>query len=92
MNSHYLADFPLQLIMPALTTQIRHCHNLDDETRPPGKVLRALSRSSFRVILLPRESSLLPALVDSLHEVLPQVGVQLRCTGFVRAGSLRNVL
>lgn len=55
-------------------------------------MLGALALTRLRVILLPRETRLLPALIHSVDEVFPQIGVQLLCALLVRALSLGDVL
>lgn len=53
------------------TTDIRHGHNLDHQTRPTGKMLRTLSLSRLGVILFPRESRFLPRIVHGIDQILP---------------------
>lgn len=67
-------------------------HNLDDQAGPAGEVLGALALARFRVVLLPREARLLPALVDGLDQVLAELSVQLCGALRVRAGGLGGVL
>jgi hypothetical protein len=54
-----------QLLMPlrnlcSLRTQIRQRHDLHHQARPAGEMLRPLSGTCFRVILLPCEARLQP--------------------------------
>ena len=60
-----------------LALEILHCHDFDHEAGPPGKVLRALALARFRVVLLPCEARLLPALVDRVDHVAAQARVQV---------------
>lgn len=68
------------------TTQIRHGHNLDHQTRPASKVLGALTLTRLRVVLLPCETRLLPALEDGVDKILTQSGVEVLGLGLVGAG------
>jgi hypothetical protein len=61
--------------LPLPTTQIRHPHNLDYQTRPARKMLRSLSLSSFWIILLPGETRFDPLVVDGFDQVDAQVAV-----------------
>ncbi len=82
----------LQLIMAAgaaAAAQVRHGHELDHQAGPAGKVLRPLALARFGVVLLPCEAGLLPAVVDGVHDVLAQAGVQisrLRLVGPILGG------
>lgn len=60
---------------PTTPTQIRHSDNLDHKTSPTREMLRPLSSTRVRIILLPCETSLLPALVHRLHEIGPEFDV-----------------
>ena len=82
----------LLLRLPTLALQIRHPHNLDDQARPAGEMLRALSLARLRVILLPGETRLFPALIHGVYDVLAELGVEGCSAGFVGAGGLRDVL
>ena len=73
-------------------TQIRHSHNLDNQARPTSKVLGTLSLSGLRVILLPRKSCLLPALIDGVDQVLAEFSVHLCGAGTVGARRLCEFL
>lgn len=66
--------------------QIRHGHDLDDQTRPASKVLGALTLARLRVVLLPCETRLLPALEDGVDKVLTQSGVEVLSLGLVGPG------
>lgn len=55
-------------------------------------MLSPLTLTGLGVVLLPGETSLLPAFVDSFHEVLAKVRVQLLGTLAVRALGLSDVL
>lgn len=73
-------------------TQIRHPHNLNNQTRPSGKMLCSLSLTCFRVILFPRETGFLPGVEDGFCEVQAQTGVQVFGGFLVRAGGLGDFL
>lgn len=85
-----------QLVLGVATgtaaAQILHCHDLDDKARPAREVLRALALARLRVVLLPREARLLPALVDGFDEVPAQAAVQIPCLGLVGAGLRGDIL
>lgn len=81
----------LQLI-PNPSLQIRHTHNLNHQARPAREVLRALSLARLRIVLLPREASLFPALVHGAYEVFAERGVEFLGLGLVRAFLLGNFL
>lgn len=72
--------------------QIFHSHQLHYQTSPSGKVLRALSCASLRVVLLPSKAGFLPALVDGVNEVLTQACVQIGSLVTVRAALLGDML
>jgi len=55
-------------------------------------MLRALSFAGFRVILLPRKTSLYPSLVDRIHDVFAQCGVYLSRSLLMWARGLCEVL
>ncbi len=55
-------------------------------------MLRALALSTLRIVLLPRETSFLPAIVDRLDEIFPEISIQLRGALLVRIRVLRQVL
>lgn len=74
------------------TTQIRHRHYLDHQTRPAGEMLRSLTSTSVWIILLPCKTSLLPLLKDILNKILPQRGVNLACLRSVGAGLRCDIL
>lgn len=74
------------------TAQIRHGHDLDHQTRPAGEVLGALTLACLRVVLLPCETSLLPALEDGVDKVLAQTGVEVLGLGLVGTGLGCDVL
>ena len=71
----YLFPASLQFIPDRLATQVWHSHNLDNQTSPTSKVLCPLALARLRIVLLPRETCLLPTLVNSVDEVLAEVGV-----------------
>jgi hypothetical protein len=71
LHPHHLISAALQLIPHRLPTQIRHRHDLDHQARPASKMLRTLALARLRIILLPREARLLPALIHRVDEVLP---------------------
>ena len=76
----------------AVLAEVVHGHDLDDEAGPAREVLRALSAARLRVVLLPREPGLRPALVHRLHQVPAQPRIQ--ATGLRLVGALlqRQVL
>jgi hypothetical protein len=78
--------------MPTLTTQIRHSHNLDHQTRPAREMLRALSFTRLGVILFPRKTRFLPTLIDSIDQVVAKFGVDFGCASTMRTGLSRDVL
>lgn len=78
--------------LPLPTTQIRHPHDLNDKTRPAREMLRALPLARLRIILLPREARLLPALEYCLDEVEAKARVQVFGFFLVWAGGLRVFL
>lgn len=69
-----------------------HSHNLDDQAGPASEVLSTLTSASLGVVLLPSEAGLLPALVDGLDEVLPELVVHLLCLLLVWTGARGNGL
>lgn len=79
-------------IAAATAAQIRHGHDLDDQTRPPRKVLRALTSARLGVVLLPGKTRFLPGLVDGVDEVLAQARVQVLGFGLVGARLGSDVL
>lgn len=76
----------------ALTAQIREVHDLNNHACPSSKVLRALASTGVRVVLLPCEASLEPRVIDSVHQVLAQVGVHSGGTLLLGTGLLGDVL
>jgi len=78
--------------MPALTTQIRHSHNLDHQTRPAREMLRALSFTRLGVILFPRKARVLPTLINSIDQIVAEFGVDFRCASTMGTGLSRDVL
>lgn len=74
MQSHLQLIPHSSLFSPSTTTtttDIRHGHNLDHQTRPTGKMLCTLSLSRLGVILFPRESRFLPRIVHGIDQILP---------------------
>ena len=57
--------------------KIFHGHDLDHQACPPCEVLRALTSPRLRVVLLPSEARVNPALVHRLHKILAELRVQL---------------
>jgi hypothetical protein len=55
-------------------------------------MLRALPLAGFGIVLLPRKARLLPALIHSVNNVLPQPRVERRSAGFVWARGCCDVL
>ena len=76
----------------ALTAQIGEVHNLHNHARPASEVLRALASTGVRVVLLIREASLEPRVVDGVYQILAQVGVHGDGTLLLRTGLLGDVL
>lgn len=78
-------------VAAACLARLLHGHQLDDQARPAGEVLRALALAGLRIVLLPGEARLLPALVDSVDQVLAQTGEEvcgLGLVGTILAGSV----
>ena len=80
----------LQFIMTLL--EIRHIHDLHNQTRPAGEMLGALAITSLGVILLPGKACLLPRVVDGVDEVRSKAAIQLSGTVLLRSRLLRSVL
>lgn len=72
-----------QFVLDMAAAQVRHGHDLDDQTRPPSEVLSALALAGLRVVLLPCEACRLPALENSVDKVLAQSGVEVLGFGLV---------
>jgi len=72
--------------------KIRHRHNLNNQAGPACEMLRALAGASLRVVLLPCETSLFPALEHGLDEVLAQFRIQFRCLFLMGTFGLREIL
>jgi hypothetical protein len=79
-------------VTTALAAQVREVHNLHDHAGPSSEVLRTLASTSVRVVLLPREASLEPRVVDGVNQVLAQVGVHSRSALLLRTWLLGDVL
>jgi hypothetical protein len=75
-----------------LSTQIRHSHNLDHQTRPARKMLRALPFTRLGVILFPRKARLLPTLINSIDQVIAKFGVDFGCASTMGTRLSRDVL
>jgi len=88
--SHVLLQLIPHLLIPF--TQIRHSHNLNNQTSPTSEVLRALTLARLGVVLFPSKARLLPALVHGIDQVLAEFGVGLGCTSAVGAGCCCDVL
>ena len=73
-------------------TQVWHRHDFDDQTRPSGEMLRALSCACFWVILFPSESCPLPFVEYVLYEVLTKRIVDLAGLSFVWSLLGRDIL
>lgn len=70
-------DSPSQLISNVHSlVQRLHRHNLHHQARPAGEMLRALTSTRLRIVLLPREARLLPALVDRINQIRAQLVIQ----------------
>lgn len=78
--------------MTLLATEIRHGHDLDDQARPAGKVLRSLTSSGLWVVLLPRKAGLLERAVDCVDEVPTEGAVHRGCSFLLWSGLLGDVL
>ena len=87
-----LFSFSQLVVTAALTAQVREVHDLDKHARPSGEVLRALASTGVRVVLLIREASLEPRVVDGVYQILAQVGVHGDGTLLLRTGLLGDVL
>lgn len=75
-----------------LRAQVRHSHYLCHQTSPASKVLRSLASASFRVILLPRESCILPLTEHILNEILSKFRVHVPGLVLVWTRDSRGVL
>lgn len=53
-----------------------HRHNLHHQARPAGEMLGALASARLRIVLLPREARLLPAVVDRINQIRAQLVIQ----------------
>ena len=74
-----------KLISGMFLPKIRHAHDLDDQTRPPGEMLRPLTSAGIWVVLFPGKPGLFPTLVNSVNQVLSQLGVNLTSLLLVRS-------
>lgn len=75
-----------------IAAQIVHGHDFHHQTRPAREVLRPLALACLRVVLLPREARLLPALEDRVDEVGTKLRVELAGLGLVGAVVRRDIL
>ena len=82
----------LQLVSNNFSAEIRHRHNLNDQARPPCKMLRSLSLTRLGVVLFPRKARLFPAVVYSVDQVFAEIGVQLPSALLMRAFGLCDIL
>jgi hypothetical protein len=84
----------LQLIVTVLSrgSQVRHGHDLDNETRPAGEMLSSLAAARLWVVLLPCEASLLPAVVDRVNQGSAEAAVEINGRGLEGTVLARNVL
>jgi hypothetical protein len=82
----------LQLVSLPLSTQVRHSHDLDHQTRPASEMLCPLSLASLGIVLLPCEARLFPALVHSVNKIPSELGIQLGCACLVWSLLLSNFL
>lgn len=55
-------------------------------------MLRPLPLPRLRIILFPREPRFLPTVIDSIDEVLAELGVQTLGAGLVRSWGLGHML
>lgn len=53
-----------------------HRHNLHHQTRPASEMLGALTSARLRIVLLPCEARLLPALEDCVNQIRTQLIIQ----------------
>lgn len=72
--------------------QVLHGHDLDNQTGPARKMLRALAGAGLRVVLLPCKPGFQPGLVDGVDEVLAQARVQVLGLGLVGSFLCSRVL
>ena len=70
------------------TRQIRHPHNLNNQTRPPREMLGPLPLSSLGVILLPSKAGFCPVLINGFDEIETETAVQVLGLLLVRTGRL----
>jgi hypothetical protein len=82
----------LQFVSNNLSAKIWHRHNLNDQARPPCKMLRSLSLARLGVVLFPRTACLFPAVVYSIDKVFAEIGVQLPSALLMRAFGLCDIL
>lgn len=64
--SHQTLSLQFIMTLCILSREIRHAHHLDDQTRPAGEMLCALSPPRVRIVLLPRKTRPLP-FIESVH-------------------------
>lgn len=88
----FIPTIPLQLISHPLPTQIRHCHNLRHQGRPAREMLCPLPFTRFRIILFPRETCFLPAVIDCVDQIFSEPRVERYGLRLVGAGLLGGVL
>ena len=82
----------LQLVSNNSSAEIWHRHDLDNQARPPCKMLRSLTLTRLRVVLFPRKSSLLPAIIYSIDKIFAEIGVQLPSALLMRTLCLCDIL
>lgn len=73
------------MTLDLISSDFRHSHDLNNQAGPTSKVLSTLTSARVRIILFPSETSLFPALVDGVDEVLAEGGVEFLGSGFVRS-------
>lgn len=79
-------SMPLNFPLPP--RQIRHPHNLNNETGPTCEVLRPLPLPCLRIILLPGETRFRPGIIDGFDEIQAEATVERGCLLLVRTRSL----
>ena len=78
--------------MPPSGDQVRHGHDLDNQTRPSSKVLGSLAAARLGVVLLPSKARLLPAVVHGVDKGATKAAVEVGGRSLEGTILERNVL
>lgn len=73
-------------------TEIRHDHHVYHQARPSSEMLSPLPATCLRVVLLPSKACLFPFTEDILHQIAPELVVNLRRLLLVRSFRCGHVL